>query len=359
MKVSSDNDEVLPKKHPYNQSIQIANKYFGGTKFLSIYFEGDIEDPQLLKRMDYYDTELKKMPETGSVTSLATVIKLMSKALNDPGTPGYNAIPDTRDAVAQYLLLYSMDGDPEDFESFVNFDYTRALINIQFQANDMKTLNKVIDSINELIKNDPAKPILSGFSLTDQEMAKSTTTGQTYSLIFAMIAILLLLIWIFKSGKAGFIGILPLVFAVVCTFGFMGITGIELNIATALLSSISIGVGVDYTIHLFWRLKTELSAGKSYSEAIAIAMKTTGRGIVINAFSVMLGFSALYFSAFPYLKMFATLIILSLLLCLICALILIPAICFVTKPKFLMITNGNTHNEELKAETEGSKNVFK
>lgn len=339
LKVAADNDKVLPKKHPYNQTIQIANEQFGGTKFMTLYFDGDIQDPELLKRMDQYEAELKKESAIGSVTSLATVLKIMSRALNDPGTDGYNTIPNTREAVAQYLLLYSMSGDPDDFESLVNFDYTKALLNIQFQASSMKTLNHIVNKVESLTANDPVKPTLSGFSLTDKEMAESIVTGQIWSLVFAIVAIFLLLIWIFKSKVAGFIGIIPLLFAVVGTFGIMGMVGMELNIVTALLSSISIGLGVDYTIHVFWRLKSEFSLGKNSAEAIITTLKTTGRGILINAFSVMLGFSVLYFSAFPYLKMFASLIILSLLLCLVCALVLIPALCFVAKPRFLLKKN--------------------
>lgn len=335
LKIAPDNDKVLPKNHPYNQSISIANEHFGGTKFLSVMFEGNIQDPELLKRIDNYEGEIKKIEGTGSVSSITTVIKMISKALNDKGTEGYNTIPETQDAVAQYLLLYSMNGAPEDLEQFVNFDYTRALMNIQFHATSMKQLNNVIDKVNNLVKDDPAFSVVSGFSLTDKEMAESTFTGQIYSLIFALIAIFILIMWIFKSPKAGLLGSIPLVFAVICTFGIMGILKIELNIVTALLSSISIGVGVDYTIHMFWRLKLEFENRQSYPAAIKQALKVTGRGIVINALSVMLGFSVLLFSSFPYLKMFSALIILSLSLCLICALILIPAICIVIKPSFL------------------------
>lgn len=333
--IAPDNDKVLPANHPYNKTIAIANENFGGTKFLTVMFEGDIQDPSLLKRIDNYEKEIKNIKGTGSATSIATVIKMMSKALNDKENKGYNAIPDTRDAVAQYLLLYSMSGDPKDFEQLVNFDYTKALMNIQFHASDMKELNKIIGSIENIVKDDPAFSVLSGFSLTDKEMAESTFTGQIYSLIFALLAIFLLLIWIFRSTTAGALGIIPLAFAVVCTFGFMGLLNIDLNIVTALLSSISIGVGVDYTIHMFWRLKLEFEGRQSYPQAIIRALRVTGRGIVINAFSVMLGFAVLLFSSFPYLKMFSALIILSLSLCLICALILIPAVCMVMKPKFL------------------------
>ena len=114
--------------------------------------------------------------------------------------------------------------------------------------------------------------------------------------------------------------------------------GIELNIVTALLSSISIGLGVDFTIHVFWRLKSELQQSNDWQEAIDNTIRSIGRGITINAFSVMLGFSVLFLSAFPLIQSFAFLIIISLLLCLISALALVPALCLIMKPKFLMKT---------------------
>lgn len=334
-KVASDFDDILPANHPYNISLNIANEYFGGTKKISLMFDGDMKDPKILKRMDFYEQELEKMPEIGSVTSIASMIRIMSKAINDPGEKLYDKIPDTRDAIAQYLELYSMSGDPEDFEDFVDFNYTKAVLYIQYQADDIKTMNKIVTKVESLTEDDENMSHIGGFSLVEKELSLATGIGQKNSLIFAFFAIMILLMIIFKSKAAGLIGSLPLLFAVVCTFGLMGWTGIELNIVTALLSSISIGLGVDYTIHIFWRLKTELKSGKSYPEAIAISLKTTGRGITINAFSVIVGFSILFLSAFPLIQSFAFLIIMSLLLCLMCAIILIPAICILLKPKFL------------------------
>ena len=333
--VASDFNNVLPKDHPYNISLDIANNNFGGTKGMSLMFEGDMKDPEILKRMDYYEQELEKMPEIGSVTSIASMIRIMSKAINEPEEKLYDKIPDMREAVAQYLELYSMSGDPEDFEDFVDFDYTKAVLHIQYQSDNIKTMNKIIAKVESLTKDDKNMSVIGGFSLIEKELSLATSLGQRNSLIFAFFAILILLMIIFKSKAAGIIGSLPLLFAVVCTFGLMGWTGIKLNIVTALLSSISIGLGVDYTIHIFWRLKTELKSGKSYQEAISISLKTTGRGITINAFSVILGFSVLFLSAFPLIQSFAFLIIISLLLCLVSALILVPAICVLTKPKFL------------------------
>jgi predicted RND superfamily exporter protein len=178
----------------------------------------------------------------------------------------------------------------------------------------------------------------------EKELALSIVRGQNYSQIFAAVAIALLLFLIFRSANAGLMGSLPLAFALISNFGLMGWLGIELDIATSLLSSIAIGIGIDYTIHLFWRLQAELREGLPYPEAIMKTLRTTGRGITINAFSVMLGFSVLFFSALSLLKAFALLIVFSLLLCLLCALALIPALSIWLRPKFLEKKNKNHEN---------------
>jgi predicted RND superfamily exporter protein len=333
--VSFNNEKIMPPSHPVRISTAIANEHLGGTKVISLLFEGDIKDPKVLNDMERFTEVLKKLPQVGSVTSIATVIKTISRAMNDTGDPLYDRIPDTKDAVAQYIEFYNLSGDPEDFERLVDFDYTKADMNIQFKAENIGEFNKVENTIDSLMTTSNYCKLKAGHCLVEKHMAKSLVKGQNYSLIFAFAAIILLLWWIFRSLKAGIMGSIPLVFSVICTFGLMGWLGFELDIATSLLSSVAIGIGVDYTIHYFWRLKTELSNGVEYAEAVRRTLKTTGRGIAINAFSVMVGFSVLFFSGITILKSFGFLIIFSLILCLLCALMLIPAICYLIKPAFL------------------------
>ena len=75
--------------------------------------EGDAKDPKLLNKLIECEEKLTALPQVGSVTSLATVVVEISKAMNDPDSEAYGKIPDSREAVAQYILLYSMDGDPK------------------------------------------------------------------------------------------------------------------------------------------------------------------------------------------------------------------------------------------------------
>lgn len=326
LEVSINNEKLMPASHSIRKATEVMNTYFGGTKTISVMFEGDIKSPEVINDMVKLEEIVKQFPQTGNVNSLASILKIMSKALNDPSDPAYDKIPESRDGIAQYIEFYNMSGDPEDFEKFVDFNFEKAIVNIQFHAENMKEYNEVAYAIHDFCENSEHAKFESGISLVEKDMAISIAQGQIYSLILAFTAILILLWMIFRSFKMGLIGCIPLIFTIVSNFGLMGWMGIRLDIATSLLSSVAIGIGVDYTIHLFWRIKSELELGKPLTEAIDICLRNTGRGIAINAFSVMIGFSVLFLSGIIMLKTFGFLILFSLLLCLLCALILIPAI---------------------------------
>ncbi len=341
LKVGINNERMLPGSHPLRTAVDISNKEFGGIHTLSLLFEGDIMNPEVMETIDRFETTLREIPEVGNVISVATVVRAMSRALNDPGEPWYDKIPDTRDAIAQYFELYNMGGTSGDFDRLVDFAYSKATVNIQFRAEDMTVLNRVLQRIEMLKESSEYCIMEAGNCLLQKEFAESIVKGQFWSLILALFAIVVLLWAIFRSLSAGLLGSIPLVFSVLCTFGLMGWVGFDLDIANSLISSIAIGIGVDYTIHIFWRIRTELNAGRNLPTAIKHALSTTGRGITINAFSVMIGFSVLFLSALVLLKSFAFLIIFSLLLCLLCALILVPSVCTLLKPGFLYNNNHN------------------
>jgi predicted RND superfamily exporter protein len=155
------------------------------------------------------------------------------------------------------------------------------------------------------------------------------------SLLFAVLTVFILLALIFKSLKGGMIGTIPLAASIFILFGFMGFTGIALDAATALLSSVMIGVGVDFTIQYIWCFNYQLLSGLNYTDATKKALGTIGRSIMINAFSVMAGFSALMLSGFTSIRFFGYLVFISIGSCLIGAIVVIPAFLLVFRPKFV------------------------
>jgi len=335
LQVDTNLENFFPEKHPVRISSEIINETFGGSQNISILVEGDILDPEIMQKIDNYEMQLKQNPAVGNVMSIASVIREISKALNDPGEPMYDMIPDSRNALAQYMELYMMSGDPDDLERMVDFDYQRAQVMVRINDGSNAALKGVLADIEELAGGDEHATRIGGYGLVATDLADLVVNGQVLSLVIALVVVFILLSILFRSVSAGLIGSVPLAMAMIFLFGWMGYMGISLDIATALLSSIMIGVGVDYTIHFLWRYKAERGGGLEPVKAVMKTLTTTGRGITFNAFSVILGFCALPFSVFSPLRYFGFLVIVSIFTCLIGALVIIPALVLIFKPAFL------------------------
>ncbi len=255
--------------------------------------------------------------------------------MNDEGDPYYNVVPDDRNALAQYMELYMMSGDPDDLERMVDFDFRKAQVMVRINDGSNMALKSVLAEIRQLSDPEIHQTRIGGYGLISADLAELVVRGQVSSLIIAMLVVIILLSILFRSFSAGLIAALPLAFSMVILFGWMGFLGIKLDIATALLSSIMIGVGVDYTIHFLWRYKSEREKGLIPQDAVMKTLTTTGRGISFNALSVILGFCALPFSVFLPIRVFGFLVMVSIFSCLVGALIIIPALVLILRPSFL------------------------
>lgn len=326
-------------KSETSRAIKIINEKLGGSQFISIMFEGDVLSPEILHRMETYEQELLKDPSVGSVNSPVTLVKELSKGFYYENEPGYNQIPSSTNEIYQSIEIFSMSGNENTVEQFLDYNYENSRLLISLKDGSNNEGKRLLEKMQDLTRDDPDVVFIAGTSLTKIELADMVIRGQIRSLILAMVIVFILITAIFRSGRAGLLSVLPLTVAILVLFGMMGFLGITLDIATALISSIMIGVGIDYTIHFLWRFKKEHLTGANHNEAAYIALTTTGRGIIINALSVIIGFLALTLSNFEPLRFFGGLVVLSITTCLICALVLIPAIVILVKPKFLEKNN--------------------
>jgi predicted RND superfamily exporter protein len=228
-----------------------------------------------------------------------------------------------------------MSGDQGDFDQLMNKENSKAHILIRLSDPTNAFINKVQSVIRNAEQDFPAEITTGGYAIIMSDFAESIIKGQVSSLVFAVITVFLLLAIIFRSFRGGLIGTIPLAASILIVFGFMGFTGIALDAATALLSSIMIGVGVDFTIQYMWCFNSELRGGLDHEAATVKAIRTIGRSIIINAFSVMAGFSALMFSGFTSIRFFGYLVFISIGACLIGAILVIPAFLIQFRPRFI------------------------
>ena len=139
---------------------------------------------------------------------------------------------------------------------------------------------------------------------------------------------------IFRSPIAGLLGAIPVVFALMGIFSFMVILKINLDIITSLLAALAIGIGVDYAIHFLAALQRHNNLDK-IEESLQQVMNTTGKAIVINAASVILGFIGLIFSRFMPIRQLGILFCVSMLFAGLSSLTVLPMVTIKLKPKFI------------------------
>jgi predicted RND superfamily exporter protein len=159
-------------------------------------------------------------------------------------------------------------------------------------------------------------------------------------LISIFISVLIVFIIVALSNKsliAGFIGSVPLTLAILCNFAVMGFLGIKLSLGTALISSLAVGIGIDYTIHFIEFYKHEYQSGAT--NFLRRTFIGCGKAIIINALSVGAGFGVLAFSQFRIIAQLGALIALSMMITAFVSLTVIPALLMVIKPDFIYKEN--------------------
>lgn len=335
LRIDTNQENYFPKQHPVRKASEVINRKFGGSQTISVMIEGNIKGAEVMHGIDELTIDMEKQEGVGKVFSISQVVREMSKAIYNRNEPGYDKIPESGDAIAQMFELYNMSGDQDDFKQLMNLDNSKAHILIRLSDPNNNIIENVNNRIDELTVDFPAKVTVGGYAIIMADFAGSVIKGQVSSLLFALVTLLILLSIVFKSIKGGLTGSIPLAVSILILFGFMGLTGIALDAATALLSSIMIGVGVDFTIQYIWCFSSCLRKGLNHSDATVAAIGTIGKSIIINALSVMAGFSALIFSGFMAIRFFGYLVLISIGSCLIGAILIIPAFLMKFRPTFI------------------------
>ncbi|MCF7905034.1 MAG: MMPL family transporter [Candidatus Marinimicrobia bacterium] len=316
---------------------EIIEDHFGGSTTMSVIIEGDIKSPGVLKQIDRIQQYLDSREGVGYTLAITDFIKLMNQSMN-AGDPKYYRIPASRQLISQYLLLYSWESSNGYLDTYVDYDYQQAQIVVRINTMDVKDMVEIQRDLNAFLDNNISvenQPKSEGYAVLLGNLMPMMVKGQTRSLILSVVFAALVTGLIFRSLSAALISAMPLAFAIAGVFAIMGYVSVTLNTATSMLSSIMIGVGIDYTIHFIFRFRTEIRNGLEDEDAFIKTLSTTGQGIIINGSSVMVGFAVCMLSTFIPIFFFGWLISVSIFMCLVAALTLLPLVLILTRPKFI------------------------
>jgi predicted RND superfamily exporter protein len=312
---------------------------FGGTAQLSVLVEGNPFNPEVLKDVENLSNHLEQYPLVSQTTSMVDLIKTIHLAFNG-GDSTYYVIPDDEELLAQYVFLYSLTGGETNLTALIDDvdfpEYTHLIARIKEINTPM--ISKIVEETEQYIKQNISTDdsiTLSGTAVMLGTLAQLIVKGQMISLIISLVVMFIIMTIVFRSLLGGLISVIPLISAITIVFGFMGYANIHLDVATAMLSSILIGVGIDYTVHFLWHIKEHIREGQDLTTSVFTTLRLSGKGITFNAISVIIGFSVLLLSVFVPVNFFGLLILLSIGMCLLGALALLPAIISLLQPKFL------------------------
>jgi len=332
MQVDTNPINFYEKESEIVQATEIVNQHFGGANSISVVARGDITQSEMMQKISDFELAIEEFKNVGEVSAVSTIIRTMNKELHN-GQPEFEKIPEADSALSQYLLLFSMSGD---LDKLIDFREENALITARIKTNSTEEIRGVLNKIQNEAQNYEAGtfPLIGGFGDLLSELVNAVVRGQIISLFLSIILVAAVVMLLFKSFTAGVYTSVPLITALVFLFSLMGFLNIKIDMITTMLSSIMIGVGVDYTIHFLWRYREE-RRNLSKKEAVVKTLTTSGRGITFNALSVIVGFSVLFVSGFLPVKFFAFLVTVSIATCLIGGLLILPALVLVFEPDFL------------------------
>jgi hypothetical protein len=330
------------------------NRNFGGTSTLNVILSGDekqvFKEPEVLKTIYELQKEIEKNEVVGDSFALTDYIARMHQVMHADDA-SYYGIPDTREMVAQYLLLYEMSGNPENLNRVVDYDYKKANLTFQLKSDSSADMERIIEDISPFIPRFSEYGIevdYAGSGYKSMVFANLLLEGQIYSLLISFGLVALLLALMFRNLFVGLAGTLPIAVTAVVNFGVMGLLGVPLSSSTAIISAIAIGIGVDYAIHLIERYRLNRAHGSSTAESASRTLSHTGRAIVFNALAVMGGFSVLLVSVFPPNRQVGGLVALNMATSAVGTLtLLLLVLVLMDRRGMLHITNNNSREEQL------------
>jgi predicted RND superfamily exporter protein len=267
LEVDSDPLFMFPDDHEVRQAFDRSEELFGGATPLIGEFVFDPTDPQgSLRAAAAVTEEIEALPGVRSVFSLVDLAA---------------ALPP--DAVAGVIggTVASPIGD------MVSADGLRfMLLPGEFDSDDLRGWLDFVDESDEV-------RILTGLPVLWDEMARLILGAQVWSVVAALSLLTVMLLLAYRRVRPTLAALAPLVLTIAALLGFIAASGIQLNLITAVASSIVIGVGIDYAIHFVAAIDHARPAGPGY---VMRAIDRAGRPIAANALGIAIALTALLLS---------------------------------------------------------------
>ncbi len=340
---------ILWEDSEYNVAIDQMNRHFPGTEELYVLFKGEgkraVEAPGFLRTIDAFQNHMEKSPLVSRTLSISDRLPPIYRAIYG-GNPKWEILPQTNNETCQLFNAVQGKAAPGDFSLYFSEDMSVANVIVWYKDHMRNTLLGAVESVREFMEEE--KDLLAKEKCTVQlasgslgllaAINETVEDAQLLNFILVMGVVFLLCSLNYRSVVAAIILMIPLNLTNIITLSIMRYLEIGLNINTLPVVSVGVGVGIDYGIYLLSRICEEYQlAGGVYSRGVATrSIKTTGKAIFFTATTMIVGVLFWYFlSSMKFQAEMGLLLALIMFINIFAALVLIPNLVNIFKPKFL------------------------
>ena len=281
--------------------IQYVDNHMCGSSTLEVVFDtgvrDGIKDPEVLREIEGLQNFAKQEPLVMTTSSVVDVIKTINKTLHNED-PEFYRIPETKNEVAQYLLLYESSGG-DRLDKVVTFDYEKARLILRTKTVGSREALPFYKHIKNFAEKNvkKSKITITGADALKVRVIDYILQAQITSVLLAFGMITIMMIIVFGSIRTGLIAMIPNIFPAIFILGFMGITGRNLGMMNAMISAVAIGIAVDDTIHFFSHYREARRHAKDLTEAFYTTMQEVGRPMFFTSVALTIGFSVVLLSS--------------------------------------------------------------
>jgi predicted RND superfamily exporter protein len=334
----------------YNVAVSEINKKFAGLNTLEVVFEAkDINNPSRVARQAdtvFSMLKLQRILEKAEVPPVATLsfADYLPEAnrLFSGGNPKWAPLDHTQEAVAAAAGAVMVGTGPKAFLHVADFVQQNATVSLWYKDNKQETVDLALEqtraALEEVGLDHEAFTIRLGTGTIALQQSINDTVDYYQWIILGLLNIVILITcsYAYRSVVAGILLLLPVNLSNILLGAVMVQMDIGLDVNTLPIAAIGIGVGIDYGIYLLSRICEEYQEFADHAKAIDDAVATTGKAIFFTATIVLIGILPWYFlSGLKFLADMGLLLVMVMLINMVIALIVVPLLVWLIKPKFL------------------------
>ena len=254
------------------------------------------KQPEVLRYVADLQSHLQQSGVVGKSNSITDVVKKVYQELFEADA-AYYRVPDTPNAVAQTLISFQNSHKPDDLWHLVTPDYKKANIWVQLKNGDNKDMEEVIMTVAQFTADNPPPVPLkyqwAGLTYLNVVWQNKMVSGMLKSFLSSFAVVFVMMTFLFRSPLWGLLAMVPLSVTIAAIYGIIGLVGKDYDMPVAVLSSLTLGLAVDFAIHFLERTRMAFKRAGSWKEAIKEMFEEPARAISRNVIVIAVGFTPL------------------------------------------------------------------